>query len=173
MFAELVKATEESVGQAQEALRLASARLSAGAGTQLEVLDSRVQVTQAESNRVQALYNYNVALAEFDRVTATEVVYSNELDEPRTREKTRTDAKPTPAPKPGPLELNHAGDRCRPHRWNARRTEPVSAPDPNQGFRQAVALSKLVDPRPTLENLARNTGQRRGRGVGRRPGRPA
>jgi len=109
--AELVKATEESVGQAQEALRLASARLSAGAGTQLEVLDSRVQVTQAESNRVQALYNYNVALAEFDRVTATEVVYSNELDEPRTRDKTRTDAKPTPAPKPGPLELNHAGDR--------------------------------------------------------------
>jgi outer membrane protein len=109
--AELVKATEESVGQAQEALRLASARLSAGAGTQLEVLDSRVQVTQAESNRVQALYNYNVALAEFDRVTATEVVYSNELDEPITREKTRTAAKPTPAPKPGPLELNHAGDR--------------------------------------------------------------
>jgi len=109
--AELVKATDQSVGQAQEALRLASARLSAGAGTQLEVLDSRVQVTQASSNRFQALYNYNVALAEFDRVTATEVVYSNELDEPITRDKTKTDAKPTPAPKPGPLELNHAGNR--------------------------------------------------------------
>jgi outer membrane protein len=109
--AELVKATEESVGQAQEALRLASARLSAGAGTQLEVLNSRVEVTQAESNRVQALYNYNVALAEFDRVTATEVVYSNELDEPHTRDQTRTDAKPTPAPKPSPLQLNHAGNR--------------------------------------------------------------
>jgi outer membrane protein TolC len=109
--AELVKATEESVGQAQEALRLASARLSAGAGTQLEVLNSRVEVTQSESNRIQALYNYNVALAEFDRVTATEVVYANELDEPVTRDKTRTDAKPTPAPKPSPLELNHAGNR--------------------------------------------------------------
>jgi outer membrane protein len=109
--AELVKATEESVGQAQEALRLASARLSAGAGTQLEVLNSRVEVTQAESNRIQALYNYNVALAEFDRVTATEVIYSNELDEPRTRDKTKTDARPTPAPKPTPLELNHAGNR--------------------------------------------------------------
>jgi hypothetical protein len=109
--AELVKATEQSVGQAQEALRLASARLSAGAGTQLEVLDSRVQVTQASSNRLQALYNYSVALAEFDRVTATEVVYSNELDEPLTRNKAKTDAKPTPPPKPGPLELNHAGNR--------------------------------------------------------------
>jgi outer membrane protein len=109
--AELVKATEESVGQAEEALRLASARLSAGAGTQLEVLDSRVQVTQAQSNRLQALYNYNTAQAGFDRVTAIEVVYSNELDEPRTRGKLKTDAVPTPAPKPGPLELNHAGIR--------------------------------------------------------------
>jgi outer membrane protein TolC len=109
--AELVHATEESVGQAEEALRLASARLSAGAGTQLEVLDSRVQVTQAQSNRLQALYNYNTALAEFDRVTATEVIYSNELDEPRTRQKLKTDAAPTPPPKPGPLELNRAGIR--------------------------------------------------------------
>ena len=109
--AELVKATEESVGQAEEALRLASARLSAGAGTQLEVLDSRVQVTQAQSNRLQALYNYNTAQAGFDRVTAIEVVYANELDEPKTREKLKTDAKPTPAPKPTPLELNRAGIR--------------------------------------------------------------
>jgi hypothetical protein len=34
----------------------------------------------------------------------------------------------------------------------------VSTPDPNQGFRDAVELSKLVNPRPTLENLARSTG---------------
>ena len=109
--AELVKATEESVGQAEEALRLASARLSAGAGTQLEVLNSRVELTQSQSNRLQALFNYNAALAQFDRVTATEVTFSNELDEPGTRHKLMTDAHPSPAPKPSPLELNHAGDR--------------------------------------------------------------
>ena len=109
--AELVKATEQSVGQAEEALRLASARLSAGAGTQLEVLNSRVEVTQAQSNRLQALFNYNAALSEFDRVTAIEVVYANELDEPLTRNKLKTDARPTPAPKPSPLELNRAGNR--------------------------------------------------------------
>jgi len=34
----------------------------------------------------------------------------------------------------------------------------MSASDSNQGFRDAVELSKLVDPRPTLENLARTTG---------------
>jgi outer membrane protein len=120
--AELVKATEESVGQAEEALRLASARLSAGAGTQLEVLDSRVQVTQAQSNRLQALYNYNAALAGFDRVTAIEVVYSNELDEPNTRGKLKTDARPTPAPKPSPLQLNHAGIRKPPETTRSIRT---------------------------------------------------
>jgi hypothetical protein len=60
---------------------------------------------------LQALYDYNTAQANFDRVTAIEVVYSNELDEPKTRDKLKTDARPTPAPKPGPLELNHAGDR--------------------------------------------------------------
>ena len=34
----------------------------------------------------------------------------------------------------------------------------MTAQDPNQNFRTAVALSRLVNPRPTLENLARNTG---------------
>jgi hypothetical protein len=34
----------------------------------------------------------------------------------------------------------------------------VSAQDSNQNFRDSVSLSRLVDPRPTLENLARNTG---------------
>lgn len=108
---DLIRATEQSVGQADEALRLASARLSAGAGTQLEVLDARVQLTLARSNRLQALFTYNVAVAEFDRVTATEVTYSNELDEPQTRRKLKTDALPTPAPKPSPLPLNGAGTR--------------------------------------------------------------
>jgi len=34
----------------------------------------------------------------------------------------------------------------------------VSPEDPNQNFRDSVALSRLIDPMPTLENLARNTG---------------
>ena len=84
---ELIRSQQETVGQAQEALRLASARLSAGAGTQLEVLNSRVEVTRAQSTSLQALYTYNAAVAEFDRVTATEVTYANALDEPRTRDR--------------------------------------------------------------------------------------
>jgi hypothetical protein len=34
----------------------------------------------------------------------------------------------------------------------------MATQDSNQNFRESVALSRLVDPRPTLENLARNTG---------------
>jgi outer membrane protein TolC len=111
--AELIRSQQENVGQAQEALRLASARLGAGAGTQLEVLNARVEVTRAQSTTLQALFAYNAAMSEFDRVTATEVTYSNQLDEPGTRRKLRTDPAPTPPPKPTPLPLNHAGVRQR------------------------------------------------------------
>lgn len=109
--AELIRSQQENVGQAQEALRLASARLGAGAGTQLEVLNARVEVTRAQSTTLQALFTYNAAMAEFDRVTATEVIYANQLDDPRTRRKLRTDPAPTPPPKPTPLPLNRAGNR--------------------------------------------------------------
>lgn len=108
---ELIRSQQQTVGQAEEALRLASARLSAGAGTQLEVLNARVEVTRAQSISLQALYTYNAAVAEFDRVTATEITYANALDEPRTRDKVKTDAARTPAPKPTPLPLNRAGNR--------------------------------------------------------------
>lgn len=103
---ELIQSQQKNVEQAEEALRLASARLSAGAGTQLEVLNARVEVTRAQSTTLQALYTYNAAVAEFDRVTATEITYSTELDEPHTRAKLKTDALPTPPPKPTPLPLN-------------------------------------------------------------------
>jgi outer membrane protein len=103
---ELIQSQEKNVEQASEALRLAQARLDAGAGTQLEVLDARVQLTTARSTQLQALFTYNAAVADFDRVTATEVKYSTCLDEPSTRSKLRTEARPTPPPKPTPLPLN-------------------------------------------------------------------
>lgn len=103
---ELIQSQAKNVEQAQEALRLASARLAAGAGTQLEVLNARVEVTRAQSTSLQALYTYNAAVAEFDRVTATEVAYSSALDEPSTARKVKSEARPTPPPKPTPLPLN-------------------------------------------------------------------
>jgi outer membrane protein len=60
---ELVEASNKVVEQAQEALRLANVRYSAGTATQLDVLTSQVALTQARLNQWQAYYGYNVALA--------------------------------------------------------------------------------------------------------------
>jgi outer membrane protein TolC len=73
---ELIQATEKNVEQADEAVRLAKARLDAGAGTQLDVLNAQVQLTTAQSIRLQALFGYNSSLAEFDRVTGAQSTYT-------------------------------------------------------------------------------------------------
>jgi len=60
---ELAEASQKVVEQASEALRLATVRQSAGTATQLDVLTSQVDLTQARNNQLQANYNYLVALA--------------------------------------------------------------------------------------------------------------
>src|SRR5438874_2333708 len=77
---ELIQATEKNQETAEEAVRLAKARLDAGAGTQLDVLNAQVQLTTAQSTYLQALFGYNSSLAEFDRVTGTQSTYSEKFD---------------------------------------------------------------------------------------------
>jgi outer membrane protein len=77
---ELIQATEKTVEQAEEAVRLAKARLDAGAGTQLDVLNAQVQLTTAQSTRLQALFGYIAALAEFDRATGAQSVYTEKFN---------------------------------------------------------------------------------------------
>ena len=86
---ELIQATEKNVEQADEAVRLAKARLDAGAGTQLDVLNAQVQLTTAQSTRLEALFGYNSSLAEFDRVTGRQSVYTEEFED-RVPRATRT-----------------------------------------------------------------------------------
>jgi outer membrane protein len=81
---------EKNVDQAHEALRLARARLGVGAGVQLDVLNARVALTQAQSTRLSALYAYNADLAEFDRATGTDTIYHDNFDDPMTRKNERT-----------------------------------------------------------------------------------
>ena len=73
---ELIQSQEKNVELADEALRLAKARLDAGAGVQLDVLNATVQLLQAQSTRLQALFGYNSSLAEFDRATGAQSSYS-------------------------------------------------------------------------------------------------
>jgi outer membrane protein TolC len=72
---ELVTSQEKNVELAEEALRLAKARLDAGAGVQLDVLNATVQLLTAQSTRLQALFGYNSSLAEFDRATGAQSTY--------------------------------------------------------------------------------------------------
>jgi outer membrane protein TolC len=88
---ELIKSQEKNVGLAEEALRLAKARLDAGAGVQLDVLNAQVQLLSAQSTQLQALFGYNSSLAEFDRATGAQSTYTESFDNlaPRaTRSKT-------------------------------------------------------------------------------------
>src|SRR5437868_9839902 len=86
---ELIKSQEKNVGLAEEALRLAKARLDAGAGVQLDVLNATVQLLTAQSTRLQALFGYNSSLAEFDRATGAQSTY-NEMFANLTPRATKT-----------------------------------------------------------------------------------
>ena len=70
---ELIEAQKKAVEQGEESLRLAEARFRAGTGTQLDVLSAQTALTEARSNEIQALYDYNVAIATLDRVTGATV----------------------------------------------------------------------------------------------------
>ncbi len=79
---ETIRSQQKNVEQANESLRLANERFSAGAGTQLEVLDARTALTKARSTELQSRGDYNTALAEFDRATATNTMYAESFHDP-------------------------------------------------------------------------------------------
>jgi outer membrane protein len=61
------QALAQIVTQAREALRLANVRFRAGVGTQLDVNDAQTALTQAETNDVNAQFDYLNALARLTR----------------------------------------------------------------------------------------------------------
>ena len=60
--------------EAEEALRLATARNEAGTGTQLDVLQAQTSLTQARSTQVQALHDYDVARARVERAIGINIM---------------------------------------------------------------------------------------------------
>jgi len=69
--AELTEAAQKVVAQAEEALRLADARYAAGTATQLDVLESRVDLTESRNNLLQANYSHNIAVAAMRQAIGT------------------------------------------------------------------------------------------------------
>jgi outer membrane protein TolC len=64
---EQIESTTLAVKQANEALRLSRLRLSAGVGTQLEVIRSQDALTQADVNRLDAIIGFNLSLVQLQR----------------------------------------------------------------------------------------------------------
>jgi outer membrane protein TolC len=64
---ELVAASAKTVEQAEEAVREAHVRYTAGTATELDVLQSQVDLTTARTNLIQANYSYDVAVATLRR----------------------------------------------------------------------------------------------------------
>lgn len=62
-----IATAEKAVQSAAEALRLARLRLSAGVGTQLEVIRTEEDLVRAEVNKLRAIINFNQAIADLQR----------------------------------------------------------------------------------------------------------
>ncbi len=60
---ESIAVAEEAVRSSEEDLRLAEERYKVGEGTILEVIDARVNLTRAKTDRVNALHDHRLALA--------------------------------------------------------------------------------------------------------------
>ncbi len=68
-----IELTSASVEQATEENRLAQERFAVGRSIQVELLDSSVALLKAQLGNLKAIYDYNVALAQLEQVTNSEV----------------------------------------------------------------------------------------------------
>lgn len=62
-----IETSKVAVGKATEDLKASQAKYYAGVGTNLDVIDAQVALTQAETNSAQALYDYNVNKAKLQK----------------------------------------------------------------------------------------------------------
>ena len=68
----VMESETRNVGNASESLELARSNLTAGLGTQLDVLQAAADVTRVRTTRLSAIYLQNVALARLARACARE-----------------------------------------------------------------------------------------------------
>ncbi len=63
-----IEAQRRTVEQAEKGYKIATTRYSAGTGTQLEINDADLALLRARINRVQAVYDYNVAKTDLEEL---------------------------------------------------------------------------------------------------------
>jgi outer membrane protein TolC len=62
-----IRVTDNALKSAEEDLNLTKEKYNLGAASMLELLDANYSYKTAESNQVQALYDYNLAIAQFEK----------------------------------------------------------------------------------------------------------
>jgi outer membrane protein len=65
--------TQKAIAKAEEDLYIAQEKYNAGVGTSLDVIDARLSFTQAKTNYVQALYDYNTNKVKLNKAVGAEV----------------------------------------------------------------------------------------------------
>lgn len=79
-----IQTSKVTVDKAQEDFKIAQVRYSAGVGTNIDVMDAQVKLTQAQTNYIQSLYDYNTSKAALDRAMGIEVVAQQpETEQPK------------------------------------------------------------------------------------------
>lgn len=68
-----INSTRVAVEQGQENFRIATLRYRAGVGINLDVLDAETKLSTARNNYVDALYNYNIAIATLEQAMGVPV----------------------------------------------------------------------------------------------------
>ncbi|MBU2624849.1 MAG: TolC family protein, partial [candidate division Zixibacteria bacterium] len=67
-----LQSQEKTIEQAEEGIRIANLRYAGGVGTQLEVLSAQTANTQAKVNYINAVYDYELSVAAFERAAGYE-----------------------------------------------------------------------------------------------------
>ena len=75
---EQLRASERTIEQAERAYTISTATYRAGTGTQLQINDADLALAQSRLNRLNAVYNYNVALAELEHLIGRHVRLSGD-----------------------------------------------------------------------------------------------
>ncbi|WP_066245097.1 TolC family protein [Anaerosporomusa subterranea] len=68
-----IQTTDVASQKAQEDMFIAQEKYRAGVGTNLDVIDAQLALTQARTNRIQALYDFNVSKAKLDKAVGNMV----------------------------------------------------------------------------------------------------
>lgn len=74
-----IHTTDVAVEQAEEDYRIAQLRYMAGVGTNTDVIDASVALTQAKVNYLNALYDYNVSKTDLQNAIGDPMVYPTKI----------------------------------------------------------------------------------------------